>query len=100
YGVAGRALAMNDAVMLVYECLRQRETQPAAALAARDEWMKDPFLQRRGHAGAVVDDFDDQSVAIATPRQRHLPQYAGAEPYLTSGRHVGRESLRRIARDI
>src|SRR5690349_11941777 len=91
---------MNDAVVLIHESLRQREAQSAAPLAARDERMENPFLQRFGHAGTIVDDLDDQSMAIAAPRECHLPQDAGAKTDLPSSLRAGRERLCSIARDI
>src|SRR5690349_6673388 len=100
YGVAGRALAMDDAGVLVHESLRQSKPEAAAALATRHQRMEDAFLQLLRDARTVVDDFDDKRMAVAPARERHLPQYAGPEPDFPSSRRAGRERLRRIARDI
>src|SRR5690606_21410059 len=100
-GMAGAAVAIDRAAVLLNEGLCQGETEPGAAVPARDQRMKNALANRLRDARTVVYDLQYQHQRMALSRQSHLARYAGAEndlcvPCATSLD----ERLGSIARDV
>jgi hypothetical protein len=63
-GAPWPAIAFDDALVLLYEGLCQRQPEPTSSLAARDQRKKDTFLKIRRDAWAVVDHMQFQCQSV------------------------------------
>src|SRR5258708_19934519 len=62
--------------MLAHEALRERQSQPRAALAPAHQRIEDALGELLGHARAVVLDRDGDGVPVAAARDGHLARHA------------------------
>src|SRR4029079_13586916 len=86
--VSGGALALDRAVVLRDEGLRDREAEPAAACAARDEREEDLLEELRRNAGPIVDDGDREREPEAPARKRHAAGDARLEADIAASRRA------------
>jgi hypothetical protein len=73
------AFALNHAMVLGDEGLRQGEAQASAALAAGYQWVKNAFTDVVWYARAVIDNFQFYRHPVALTRECHLPFRAGSK---------------------
>ncbi len=100
-GVAGPAFHFDQAVVLLHERLRERQTETAAVLAPRYERIEDAVTNVLGNAGAVVDDMQVQCQLTLAFRHRDLACNARAQfDARVALRDAFAQCLCRIAHDV
>ncbi len=87
--------------MLADDVLGNGQAQPGTVRAAADHGKEDGFLQVRGNARAVVDDFDLGHQAMAHVADGELAHGAGAQADAAKAQLVlAADGLHRIAHDV
>ena len=78
-GVTRPAFHFDQTVVLLYECLRERQAKTASILAPRNERIEDAVPDVLGNTGAVLDDMQVQCQLTKTFRNRDLARDARAQ---------------------
>src|SRR5574343_348621 len=95
------ALAIDHALVLLGDRLRERESEARAAIPPGDQGEEDAIPDLGGDAGTVVLDMQFQCQAPALLADRDLPGHAGAQHDLgVARRNARRQHLRRVLHDV